>query len=78
MAKEQKHRRNEEGIRILAKNIRKYRKKKSMTIQQLANELDVDYSQIARMERSVVNSNISIVFDIAEVLKIKAHQLLEE
>ena len=78
MAKEQKHRRNEEAIRILAKNIRKYRLERNMTIQQLANELDVDYSQISRMERSVVNPNISIVFDIAEVLKIKALQLLEE
>jgi transcriptional regulator with XRE-family HTH domain len=49
-----------------------------MTIQELANKLDVDYSQIGRMERGIVNPSISIVFDIAEVLKIKASQLLEE
>lgn len=78
MADNKKHRRNQEGIQILADNIRKYRKEKGMTIEQLANELEVDYSQISRMERGIVNPNISIVFDIAEALKIKAYQLLED
>lgn len=78
MVKEGKHRRNEKGISILAKNIKKYRKERKMTIQELANRLDVDYSQISRMERGIVNPSISIVFDIAEVLEIKASKLLEE
>ena len=78
MVKEGKHRRNEKGISILAKNIKKYRKERKMTIQELANRLDVDYSQISRMERGIVNPSISIVFDIAEVLEINASQLLEE
>lgn len=77
MVKDGKHRRNEEGIQTLAKNIRKYRKEKGMTMQQLANELDVDYSQISRMERGIVNPNISIVFDIARVLEIEPYKLLE-
>lgn len=78
MVKEGKHRRNEKGISILAKNIKKYRKELKMTIQELANRLDVDYSQIGRMERGIVNPSISIVFDIAEVLDVKASQLLED
>lgn len=78
MVKEGKHRRNEKGISILANNIKRYRKERKMTIQELANRLDVDYSQIGRMERGIVNPSISIVFDIAEVLEIRAYQLLEE
>lgn len=77
MSKSNTHRRNEQGILILANNIRKYRKEQNITIEELANRLGVDYSQISRMERGIVNPNISIVFDIAEVLKINASQLLE-
>jgi transcriptional regulator with XRE-family HTH domain len=78
MSKSYTHRRNEQGILILANNIRKYRKEQNITIEELANRLGVDYSQISRMERGIVNPNISIVFDIAEVLKINASQLLED
>lgn len=70
--------RNEAGIQILAHNIRKYRKDKNLTIQALANLLEVDYTQISRMERGVINPSISKVFDIAKVLNIKASQLLED
>ncbi|TDS14824.1 helix-turn-helix domain-containing protein [Sphingobacterium paludis] len=78
MPKGKKHKRNERGILILAKNIRRYRESKGITIEQLANEIDVDYSQISRIERALVNTNISIVFDIAAFLGIKPSQLLEE
>ncbi|MFD2580867.1 helix-turn-helix domain-containing protein [Pedobacter vanadiisoli] len=78
MVKDGKHRRNEVGIQTLAKNIRKYRKERKMTIQELANELDVDYSQISRMERGIVNPSVSIIFDIAQKLGIEPYKLLEE
>lgn len=77
MPKGTKHRRNEVGIQALAKNIRKYRKLKGLSMEQLANLLDVDYSQISRIERGLVNPSISIVFDIAGVLEIQPYQLLE-
>lgn len=77
MVKGSTHRRNEKAISTLASNIKKYRKAKNLTIQELANIIDVDYSQIGRMERGVVNANISIVFDIADALGIDASKLLE-
>ena len=77
MVKALKHRRNEKAITALAANIRRYRQERNLTIEELANLVDVDYSQIGRMERGVVNSNISIIFDIAEALQIKPYQLLE-
>ena len=77
MAKGISHRRNAKAILTLANNIKKYRLKNKLTIQQLANMIDVDYSQIGRMERGMVNPNISIIFDIAEALNIEAYKLLE-
>jgi len=73
-----KKRRNEKGITILGNNIRKYRKLRGLTISQLANQMDVDYSQISRMELGTVNTNISMIFAVADVLEIKASQLLED
>jgi transcriptional regulator with XRE-family HTH domain len=77
MTKGISHRRNEKAIATLANNIKKYRLAQNLTIQELANIIDVDYSQIGRMERGVVNPNISILFDIANALKIQPSQLLE-
>jgi transcriptional regulator with XRE-family HTH domain len=77
MVKGLKHRRNEKAITTLAANIRRYRQERNLTIEELANLVDVDYSQIGRMERGVVNPNISIIFDIADALEIKPSQLLE-
>lgn len=73
-----KKRRDERGITILGNNIRKYRKLRGLTISQLANQMDVDYSQISRMELGIVNTNISMVFAVADILEVKAHQLLED
>lgn len=77
MIKGGKHRRNEKAILTLAANIRKYRTEKNMTIMELANLVEVDYSQIGRMERGVVNPNVSIIFEIAKALGIEPARLLE-
>jgi transcriptional regulator with XRE-family HTH domain len=77
MTKGISHKRNEMAIMTLANNIKKYRLERKLTIQQLANLIDVDYSQIGRMERGTVNPNISIIFDIANALNIEPHKLLE-
>ena len=78
MAKAEKQRRNEEAIATLAHNIRKHRTERKLTITELANQVGVDYSQIGRMERGVVNPTVSIIFDIAKVLQIPASKLLEQ
>lgn len=62
----------------LAKNIRKYRTERNLTMMELANMVEVDYSQIGRMERGIVNANISMIADIARALNLEASQLLEK
>jgi transcriptional regulator with XRE-family HTH domain len=77
MVRKAGQRRNEGAIALLAANMRKFRLERNLTIQQLADLLEVDYSQISRMERKVVNPTISVIFDIAEALDIAPHKLLE-
>ena len=72
-----KHRRNETAIAVLANNIRKYRQLRNLTIQELAFQLDADYSQVGRMERGKVNFSVSLIFDLADALDIQPGQLLE-
>jgi len=78
MLKGDKHRRNEKAILTLAKNIRYYRKVRKITMTELANSLDIDYSHIGRIERGIINTNVSMIFDIADMLGVKPSQLLEE
>lgn len=77
MIKGTKQRRNETAVMTLAANIKKYRIARNLTIEELANIVGVDYSQIGRMERGKVNATVSIIFDIAAVLEIPPAQLLE-
>jgi transcriptional regulator with XRE-family HTH domain len=40
--------------------------------------MHVDYSQVSRMELGTVNTNISMIFAVAEALEIEASKLLKE
>jgi transcriptional regulator with XRE-family HTH domain len=71
-------RRNEYAIALIAANIRRHRQKKKLTIQQLAFLVDIDYSQVSRMERGKVNFSVSLIFDIAKALEIPPSWLMEE
>ena len=59
------------GIRIRSRRINN-----GLSIQRLAKENGMDYSQIARMERGEVNFTISYLFRIAKAFNIKAKELL--
>jgi transcriptional regulator with XRE-family HTH domain len=78
MIKSSKARRNEAAILIFAQNVRKYRKAASLTIMQLADKLDTDYSQIGRIERALLNPTISTIFDIAVALNVHPAKLVEK
>ena len=77
MAKGVSHKRNEKAILLLAANIKKYRLASNLTIQELSNILEVDYSQIGRLERGLINPGVSIIFDIADALNIEPYKLLQ-
>ncbi|HEY5327202.1 MAG TPA: helix-turn-helix transcriptional regulator [Mucilaginibacter sp.] len=65
------------AISILAGNVRKYRIAKNLSQEALANLAGIEYSQVSRIERGLLNTSISVVFALANALNIKPTQLLE-
>lgn len=55
-------------IIAFGQNLKKLRKQKGFTQEQLANDLNVEISQISRIERGVINTSIGNCFRIAEIL----------
>jgi len=69
--------RNDEALKIIGANIRKYRLAKGLTQIELAFECgDIDWSQISRMERGLVNFSISYLLQVAHVLNISPKEIL--
>ena len=72
-----KNLRNDEQLKAIGEKIRKLRLEKGYTQAELAFECgDKDWSQISRMERGLVNFNISYLLLLAEILKISPKELL--
>ena len=59
------------------KNLRKYRKLKGFTQEQLANDLNIEISQISRIERGIINTSIGNINAISKVLKINTKDLFD-
>jgi transcriptional regulator with XRE-family HTH domain len=75
--KQIKHYRNDEQLKSIGENIRKYRLAKGLTQSDLALACgDKDWSQISRMERGLVNFSISYLLLVAEVLEVQPKELL--
>ena len=60
----------------IGKKIRTCRMDKGFSIEYLANESEIDYSQLSRMELGKVNFSISILFKIADSLGVDAKDFL--
>ena len=63
--------RDDYGIKEFGKKLRQFRLDKGMTIEELANTLELHTSQIGRIERGEINASISFVFLFARTLKVK-------
>lgn len=71
------NKRNEKYLKAFGENLRKVRKEKHMTMMQLAYEADVEYSQIAKIERGLINTTISTVQALAEALNVSSADLFQ-
>ncbi|MFX2285646.1 helix-turn-helix transcriptional regulator [Acinetobacter baumannii] len=56
--------------------VRKYRKEKNMSQEQLALLCNIDRSYLGRIERGEVNPTLEKIYEIADALKITVHYLL--
>ena len=63
-------------IAIVGKKIRDCRLSKGLSIENLANECEVDPTQVGRMELGKVNFSISMLYKIAGALEVDAKKLL--
>lgn len=61
----------------LGQNIRKLRKKSSLTVEQLALETGLTYSQISRIELGKIKTSAYTTYLIAKTLKINLSKLFE-
>lgn len=51
-------------------NLRRIRKEKGLSMESVANEAEIEYRQLGRIERGEVNTTIISLLRIAEVLKV--------
>jgi transcriptional regulator with XRE-family HTH domain len=66
------------AIQLLAKNVRKCRIAKSLSQEALANLAGIEYSQVSRIERGLLNTSVSVIFALAKALELKPSVLLED
>lgn len=71
------YRKNEKFLIAFGKNLRKVRKSLGYTQAELANDLNIEISQISRIERGIINTSISTVYDISTILKIDIDTLFK-
>jgi len=69
--------RNTKAIKAFGENLRKVRRSKKISQEQLAFETDLELSQIGRIERGTINTSISNIFEIAKALKINPKDLFD-
>ena len=63
-------------LKEIGEKIREIRQKKEISQEMLANECEIDYSQVNRMELGKVNFSISHLYKIASALEIDPKELL--
>ncbi|WP_185146962.1 helix-turn-helix domain-containing protein [Chryseobacterium echinoideorum] len=66
---------DKEFIRLFGQNLRKIRESKKMSMQSLADSINVEYSQISRIERGVINTSIGVAYAISQALEIEITEL---
>lgn len=61
----------------LGHHIREIRKQKGFSMEGLANEMEMEYRQLGRIERGEVNTTVLSLLKIADALKIPVKDLLD-
>ena len=64
---------NETFIKEFGKNLRKIRLSKKVSMQTLVYTINVEYSQISRIELGKICTSISTIYEIAEALEVPLH-----
>jgi len=65
-----------DAVVLLGLNVRKYRKQRGMTQEQLGLETEMERSYVSDLERGTRNPSIRAVERLAKALGIEPHQLM--
>ncbi|MCJ8139939.1 helix-turn-helix domain-containing protein [Falsirhodobacter halotolerans] len=70
---------NTQSIRdIFAENLKKARRAKGWSQEELAHQADIDRTYVSALERRVYSASIDVVDRLAQVLGLKASDLLRD
>ena len=69
--------RDTDFVIAFGKNLRKLRNEKNMSMEDLAHACQLEYSQISRIERGIINTKITTVNSIAKGLKVNPKVLFD-
>jgi transcriptional regulator with XRE-family HTH domain len=64
-------------LKNLGNNVRRIRQEKGLTMEALANEAEIEYRQLGRIERGEINTTVLSLLRIAEVLKVEVKIFFE-
>jgi transcriptional regulator with XRE-family HTH domain len=67
--------RDEEGIKKFGLKVKELRITKNFTQESLAWEAGIEPMQVSRIERGIINTNISQILNLAKALGINASEL---
>jgi transcriptional regulator with XRE-family HTH domain len=68
---------NTEFVIIFGENLRRIRKSKKVSMENLAHASNMEYSQISRIEKGQINTSISTVKILADALKVEVYELFK-
>ena len=64
-------------LKQFGNNLRRIRKDKGLSMEAVANEAEIEYRQLGRIERGEVNTTIISLLRIAEILKVDIKVLFD-
>lgn len=62
--------RYEAALKMIGKNVRTIRNSKGLSMEAVANEANIEFRQLGRIERGEGNITVASLFKIAEALKV--------
>jgi transcriptional regulator with XRE-family HTH domain len=68
----------EEIKKSLGEKIRIFRLNKNLSIETLANDADMDYTQLSRIELGKINTSIFQIYKIAQALEVPLSSILND
>ena len=68
---------NERYCKAFGRQVRKIRLEKNLSMRELALQADMEYSQLSKIERGVINTTISTVYALSQALEIPVVDLFD-